>query len=92
MNNNLPCYVPLWADALVIVLSAITSHLRLAQFVVSKLQALEMIRSISHHIPDEAILERVIPYLVSAIIIVVCELKLILRDVLCAEVVILLLC
>ena len=73
MNNNLPCYVPLWADALVIVLSAITSHLRLAQFVVSKLQALEMIRSISHHIPDEAILERVIPYLVSAIIIVVWE-------------------
>ncbi|XP_064396061.1 phosphoinositide 3-kinase regulatory subunit 4-like [Halichondria panicea] len=53
-----------YGDALVIVLSAITSHLRLAQFVVSKLQALEMIRSISHHIPDEAILERVIPYLV----------------------------
>lgn len=53
-------------DALVIILSAITSHLRLAQFVVSKLQALEMIRSISHHIPDESILDRVIPYLVSS--------------------------
>lgn len=72
-------------DALVIVLSAITSHLRLTQvspmasdgdiccskccFFIqhasSKLQALAMMKRISHHISDECILERTVPYLVS---------------------------
>ena len=70
-------------DALVIVLSAITSHLRVAQvctccavpvcynycpplvqFVASKLQALEMMKRISHHVRDDCILERILPYLV----------------------------
>ena len=40
------------------------TQLRFFQFVASKLQALEMMKIISHHITDECILERVIPYLV----------------------------
>ena len=76
-------YFPIYIDALVIILSAITSHLRLTQvkrvkisfpfsvpcllplqFASSKLQALEMMKRISHHISDECILERTVPYLV----------------------------
>ena len=104
-------------DGLVIILSAITSHLRVAkvnsslcykkmyryicthtllqlcyfvnmgtilpmftfiimlsfyllgfQFVVSKIQALEMMKRISHHVTDECILERIVPFLVSVFV------------------------
>ena len=34
---------------------------------VSKIQALEMMKRISHHVTDECILERIVPFLVSVI-------------------------
>ena len=52
------------------------------QYASSKLQALEMMKRISHHITDECILERTVPYLVSLIALPVkilleifCEIK-----------------
>ncbi|XP_065916552.1 phosphoinositide 3-kinase regulatory subunit 4-like isoform X2 [Dysidea avara] len=51
-------------DILVIILSAITSFLRVAKFAKSKLQALEMMKKISHHVTDHCIVERIVPFLV----------------------------
>ena len=98
ISNLIYMYVIDFPDGLVIILSAITSHLRVAQvhavyyslclpaymymyvswsisidyatlsfpqFVVSKIQALEMMKRISHHVTDECILERIVPFLVS---------------------------
>uniref|UniRef100_A0A1X7TYI4 non-specific serine/threonine protein kinase n=2 Tax=Amphimedon queenslandica TaxID=400682 RepID=A0A1X7TYI4_AMPQE len=52
-----------YGDVLVIVLSAITSNLRVAQFAGSKLQAIEMMRTIANYVSDCSILERIVPFL-----------------------------
>jgi phosphoinositide-3-kinase regulatory subunit 4 len=52
-----------YGDVLVIVLAAITSNLRVAQFAASKLQALDMLKTIAQYVTDECILERIVPFL-----------------------------
>ncbi|XP_072035782.1 phosphoinositide 3-kinase regulatory subunit 4-like isoform X1 [Amphiura filiformis] len=50
-------------SGLVIVLSLLTSCMRTLKFCTSKLAALEILLMIAQHIPDEIILDRIIPYM-----------------------------
>ncbi|XP_033636552.1 phosphoinositide 3-kinase regulatory subunit 4-like [Asterias rubens] len=50
-------------NGLVIVLSLVTSCLRTLKFCINKLSGLEILLMIAHHIPDDLILDRIIPYM-----------------------------
>ncbi|XP_022087879.1 phosphoinositide 3-kinase regulatory subunit 4-like [Acanthaster planci] len=50
-------------NGLVIVLSLVTSCLRTLKFCISKLAGLEILLMIAHHIPDDLVLDRIIPHM-----------------------------
>lgn len=49
-------------EALIIIASLITSSIRALHFISSKLDALELLGKVSHYVPDEIILDRILPY------------------------------
>ncbi|KAJ8021698.1 Phosphoinositide 3-kinase regulatory subunit 4 [Holothuria leucospilota] len=50
-------------NGIVIILSLVTSCLRTLKFCVSKLASLKILQALSKHLPDDLILDRVIPYI-----------------------------
>lgn len=50
-------------EALIIIASLITSCLRALHFTSSKLDALELLGKVSQYVPDEIILDRILPYI-----------------------------
>jgi phosphoinositide-3-kinase regulatory subunit 4 len=74
-QDNIPSRESGFGDGLVIVLSAVTSHVRVLQLLSTKLRSLEMMKMIAQHIRDEFILDRVIPYLLYFVSDVLPEVK-----------------
>ena len=53
------------SEGLVLIIPLITSNVRALQFCGSKIKALEILSSLSQHLADEIILDRIIPYIIT---------------------------